>query len=142
MHIIRSFVDGLQILHDAKNIIISCLLSFMVWICAAMGVYFLMIAFNLHFPIYAAFFLQVILCLSVMIPSAPGYIGNIQFACVAGLASFGVDRDAAFSYSLLYHASQFIPITLGGVFFFLKEGFSFGQMKGSLKNFKASGEQG
>jgi uncharacterized protein (TIRG00374 family) len=140
LHIIRSFVAGLEILHDARNVIIAWFLSFLVWTSAALGVYFLMIAFNLHLAVYTAFFLQVILCLSVVIPSAPGYIGTIQFACVAGLAPFGVNADSAFSFSILYHAGQFIPITLIGLFFFFKEGFSFAQMKGSLKDFKESEE--
>jgi len=141
LHIIKSFVSGLQILHDAKNIIIASFLSLLVWTTAALSVYFLILAFDFHLPVYSAFFLQIILCLGVALPSAPGYIGTIQFVCVTGLALFGIEHDSAFSFSLLYHAGQFIPITGIGLVYFFMEGFTFGQMKGSIKKYQASEEE-
>jgi uncharacterized protein (TIRG00374 family) len=141
IHIILSFVSGLKILHDAKNILIACVVSLFVWISAAVSVYFLILAFDFHLPLYSAFFMQIILCLGVAIPSAPGYIGTIQFICVIGLALFGIEHDPAFSFSLLYHAGQFIPITSIGLVFFFIEGFSFGQIKDSMKSYQVSGEE-
>jgi len=49
--------------------------------------------------------------LGISLPSAPGFVGVFQAAIVLALALFGVPRAEALSFSLLYHASQYVPIT-------------------------------
>jgi hypothetical protein len=36
----------------------------------------------------------------------------------------GVDKNRALSYSLVYHASQFIPVTLVGFYYLWRDGLS------------------
>lgn len=67
--ILGSFVDGLKILHNTKNIIASAILSFFVWLPGVIIIYCLLISFGIHLPIYASFLLMVIFCIGVMIPS-------------------------------------------------------------------------
>ena len=43
------------------------------------------------------------------------------------LAIFGVSQSVAVSYAVLYHASQFVPITLIGWIFLLREHVSLGE---------------
>ncbi len=134
-NLMTSFVTGLKILHDRRNILISILLSVALWIPVILSIYFLLMSFDIILPFYASVVLMIIICLGMMIPSAPGYIGTVHFACVAGLALFGVPKTIALSFSIVFHASQFIPITAVGLVCFLIEGFSFSQIDRSSKSF-------
>lgn len=140
LRIMESFIEGLGILHSMKNIMIASFLSLFVWISPALSIYVLLISSNIHLPIFCAFLLMVILCLGVMIPSAPGYIGTVQFLSVAGLGLFGIPKSDALSYSFLFHAVQFIPVTAIGLLYLFVEGFSFSQMRGSSKIVSYSNE--
>jgi uncharacterized membrane protein YbhN (UPF0104 family) len=53
--------------------------------------------------------------LGVSLPSSPGFVGIIQAATVLALSFFGVPRADALSFSLLLHASQFVPVTVWGL---------------------------
>ena len=133
--IFHSFVRGLDILHDTRNIIISVVLSLLVWFPHALLIYIQLVAFDIHLSFFAAMFIMVIICFGVMIPSAPGYVGTIQFLSVAGLALFQVPREDALSFSLLYHATQYIPVTGIGLAYFFLEGFSFSQIRKNTQAF-------
>jgi len=136
--IFRSFVRGLDILHDTKNIGISVFLSLLVWLPHALLIHLELMAFDIHLSFYASMFIMVIICFGVMIPSAPGYVGTIQFLCVAGLALFQVPKEDALSFSLLYHASQYIPVTAIGLVYFFMEGFTFSQIRKNTRTYEES----
>ena len=131
--LLDSFITGLQILHDTRNIIVSSLLSILVWLPIGFIIHFLLSSFGIHLPLYAAFLMLVMLCIGVTIPSAPGFVGTIQFVFVAGLALFDVSKSRALSFSFLFHATQFIPITVLGLVYAFIEGFSLTQLGRSSK---------
>ena len=111
-----SFVDGLGVVTRPASLFPIALLSVVVWGCAVLGVYFCVLAFDFPVPFLASVFLIVIISIGSMIPSAPAFLGTMQYACVIGLAAFGVQRADALAYSTVYHASQFFPITLTGAY--------------------------
>jgi uncharacterized protein (TIRG00374 family) len=82
-----------------------------------LGIYFCVVAFRLDVPVLASLFLVVIISLGSMIPSAPAFLGTMQYACVIALAAFGVPRADALAYSTVYHATQFFPITIVGIYY-------------------------
>jgi hypothetical protein len=47
---------------------------------------------------------------------------------VLALSMFGVSQAAALGYAILYHASQFDPITLVGWFFLVREHITLGEV--------------
>ena len=125
-----SFVDGLKILHNTKNIIASAILSLFVWLPSVFVIYFLLISFGIHLPVYASFVLMVILCIGGMIPSAPSFVGTMQFFCVVGLSLFAVSKSQALGFSIIYHASQFIPVTIIGFVYLFIEGMPVSKIRG------------
>lgn len=128
MHMVESFTHGLEIFKSRKDILISSLLSIVLWIPMGFLVYSMFFTIGINLSIPVAFFLLVMLCLGVMIPSAPGFIGIVQFVFVAGMALFDVPKPQALAYSFLYHISQYIPLVVVGFFFLFKEGLSLGQI--------------
>jgi uncharacterized protein (TIRG00374 family) len=123
-----SFVDGLGVVTQPRAAIPIVLLSIAVWGCAMLGVYFCVLAFGLPVPLLASFFLIVIVSLGSMIPSAPAFVGTMQYACVIGLAAFGVDKADALAFSTVYHATQFFPITLAGLYYSWRSHLHFSEL--------------
>lgn len=112
-----AFVDGLGVLTNMRAVVPILVYSIAVWGCAVLGVYYSVLALHLHVPILASIFLIVLISLGSMIPSAPAFIGTMQYACVIGLAVYGVEKSEALAYSTVYHATQFFPITLAGFYY-------------------------
>jgi hypothetical protein len=48
-------------------------------------------------------------------------------AAVLALSMFGVGQATAVGYAILYHASQFVPITLVGWLFLVREHMTLGE---------------
>ena len=112
-----AFIDGLGVVTKPQAALPITVLSVAVWGFAVLGVYFCVLAMNLTLPFLSSVFLIVLVSLGSMIPSAPAYLGTIQYACVLGLGLYHVDRGQAIAFSTVYHATQFFPITLTGLYY-------------------------
>jgi uncharacterized protein (TIRG00374 family) len=112
-----AFVDGLAVVTRPRSSFPIAALSAVVWGCAVLGVYFCLLALGLQTPRLASVFLIVLVSLGSMIPSAPAFLGTMQYACVLGLGVYGVPRGEALAFSTVYHATQFFPITIAGFYY-------------------------
>lgn len=65
-------------------------------------------------PWSAALTLLVYLGVGLSLPSAPGFVGTFQFFTVAALALYGVEVSESLTFSVLLHASYFLPVTVVG----------------------------
>jgi uncharacterized protein (TIRG00374 family) len=120
-----SFVEGLGVLADRSALLPVVLLSVPVWGFATLGVYYCLLAVDMQLPFLAGVVLIVFISLGSMIPSAPAYLGTLQYACIVGLTIYAVDKSQALAYSTLYHATQFFPITLAGLYYAWRSSISF-----------------
>jgi hypothetical protein len=119
------FVEGLGLFRDLPRLTWVFLLSFVMFSCFAVALQLSMLAFGIHLPWYAGFTLLVISAFAIMAPAAPGYVGTMNLACVAGLALFGVsNRELASSFSWFYWAGQWLPVTVVGLYYLRREGLS------------------
>ena len=55
-------------------------------------------------------------------------MGVIQYACKVGLGFFHVDAAQALSFSFYYLVSQFLPITVVGLYYLKSQGLSLKQV--------------
>jgi glycosyltransferase 2 family protein len=119
------FLEGLGLFRDLPRLLWVFLLSMILFGCFGVAVQLSMVAFGLHLPWYAGFLLLVITAIAIMAPAAPGYIGTMNLACVAGLELFGVtNRDLTNSFSWFYWAAQWLPVTVVGLLYLRREGLS------------------
>jgi uncharacterized membrane protein YbhN (UPF0104 family) len=109
---------GLRAGHHALPIVFS---SAGIWLLFAGSVWIALHAAHLDLPFAASWTVLAFLGLGVSLPSSPGFVGVVQAACVGALKLFGVPWTEALSFSLLLHASQFVPVTLVGLAFLLVE---------------------
>jgi len=112
-----AFVVGLGVVSRPAATLPIAALSVAVWGCAVLGVWLCMLAFRLELPALSSVLMIVLISLGSMIPSAPAFLGTMQYACVIGLGVYGVERADALAFSAVYHATQFFPITLTGLYY-------------------------
>ena len=109
---------GVRAPHHAIPLVLS---SLAIWLALALSVWTAMHAAQLDLPLVASWVVLAFLGLGVSLPSSPGFVGVIQAATVLALALFAVPRAEALSFSLLFHASQFFPVTAVGLVCLLLE---------------------
>jgi len=122
--ILTHFVEGLGLFRDLRRLGWVLLLSFLMFGVVVLGLQASMWALRIDLPWFAGLIMLVITAIGIMVPAAPGYIGTMNVACIAGLALFRVGKDLAVPFSWFYWASQWAPVTLVGLFYLQREGLS------------------
>jgi uncharacterized protein (TIRG00374 family) len=118
------FVEGLGLFRDVPRLAWVLLLSFLMFGVVVLGLQASLWALGIHLPWYAGLIMLVITAIGIMVPAAPGYIGTMNVACIAGLALFSVGKELAVPFSWFYWASQWAPVTLVGLICLQREGLS------------------
>ncbi len=126
--ILRTFTLGLHGIRAPGHLLPILSWSVWLWVIYALSAWTALAAARLSPSLSAAWAVVAFVALGVSLPSAPGFVGVIQVAIVLALALFGVPRAEALSFSFLYHAIQFIPITLLGWILLLSEQVSLFQL--------------
>jgi len=122
--ILKGFSKGLVLVKGPSQLFAVILYSLTLWSLTVFQIYILALSMGLPLPFLAPFFILVLLCLSVTIPSAPGYIGTFHLACQYGLIFYGFSRENALSMAILLHAAGFIPTVILGLIIFLLQHIS------------------
>lgn len=128
---VECFVAALDIRHHLRDTALGFLSCVVRWLFESCIYFSIILAMGLHrqVPLHAALFVMVVVNITTMVPSAPGYLGAVQLGCLASLAVFGVDNTTAATYSILLHADIFFPITLAGVVCLLKAHLSLASLR-------------
>jgi hypothetical protein len=97
------------------------ILGILIWASLYFSVYFLI--FNIGSDNFkAAYILLIFLYMGLLIPASPGGLGVVQIAFILGLSFFGVTREHALSYSILYQGLYYIFTIILGIPFILSYG--------------------
>ena len=101
------------VLKDGKRLVFATLLSFCVWITGGLVIYCVFLSSDVRLSVGVAYFVLAWLCIGVMVPSAPGYLGTVQFVCVACLTLYGAtfQEDVVFQNLVSYiEAGRIRPV--------------------------------
>ena len=127
---LHNFLEGLQVLKQGKHLIAISFLSGIIGLVLGAIYYFVAIGFDIKLSLPGLLFLLSVICLGIMIPSSPGFIGTFHYFCIQALFLLGVkDKNLALSYAIVVHLIQYIPESLLGLLFFWKKGFSLREIK-------------
>lgn len=128
-NILQRFLDGVASLQSITQIASIMLLSIAIWLLET-GLYWsVQQALGLHIPFTTLLLLNGALNLIAVVPSAPGYIGVFDAPGISLLSATGMVTDIAAAYILTLHAILWLPITIVGFYFFLREGLEWSQIK-------------
>jgi len=134
------FGDGLHIFNHKGRLWAAVGLSFAIWGTAVLSYVPIIQAmpFAELTPWFAAPFTLAYVCLGVVFPSAPGFLGIFEQFGYLGLttcapAIVGVYGEAgkgmAGAFAILLHVTQVLPYIVVGLIFLVREGLSLGQLQ-------------
>ena len=128
VNLLHSFITGLQVFDNKKQLIWIGVLSLVIWFFNAAPIYVLCYAFDIKLSFAGACFVMVCIALAVALPQAPGFIGVFHIAIQKTLDIFGVGLSSAQSYAIVLWGLSIIPVTIVGLLFLWREGMSFGEI--------------
>jgi len=116
------FLDGLMSLRSPTDALMVFLTSILIWVFET-GLYWsVSLAFGLDLNFGQLMLLNGAVNLVLLIPAAPGGIGTFDAAGRAMLQAYGVVPEPALGYTLILRIVLWLPITLVGAIFFVREG--------------------
>lgn len=122
--IVDRFLAGLVALRSPQDVVMVFLTSVVIWLFETGKYWFLMNAFPFEVSFFALMLMNGIVNLATTIPSAPGYIGTFDAPGIAVLQAYGVDKALAVGYTLVLHVALWVPITLLGFYYMIRESLS------------------
>ncbi len=102
-----------------NNVLYVFIMTLLIWINYIIVVYLVQYAFSFNLDIYQSILLLLLPTLALSIPSLPGNIGTFEGAVVYALSLYGIEDVIGFGFIL--HSISFIPYTLLGLIYFVKE---------------------
>jgi len=122
LEIAARFLDGLESLRSFRSVLMIFLTSLVIWLLETVKYWFVMQAFPFEVGFFALMLMNGVVNLATTLPSAPGYIGTFDAPGIAVLTLYNVEAAIATAYTLVLHAALWLPITLLGVYYMIKEG--------------------
>ena len=115
-HIMDNFAVGFDIVKKPGILIMSLILSFVLWWLLGLSVYVLTFGYpGINVTFLEAFAMEIILCFFIMLPSVPGYWGLWEAGGVFALSMFGIATKEAAGFTLTYHFFHLIPVIIIGI---------------------------
>lgn len=114
-----SFAEGWRQLLSRRNGAAVMGWSWTAWLFAFAINWLLMRALGIEAPLAVAVLLTCTTNLAMLIPSSPGYLGVFHAAATLSLLPFGVGAGVAFSFAILAHLVNVLPVSLLGLAFVL-----------------------
>lgn len=127
------FLEGLRCLRSPRDAVMILLTSILIWLLETGKYWFLMHGFAFSVSFFALMLMNGIANLITTIPSAPGYVGTFEAAGVAVLTAYGVSTSVATAYTVVLHAALWLPITVLGAWYMLREGLSLTKVRQELE---------
>jgi uncharacterized protein (TIRG00374 family) len=133
-----AFGAGLLVLGRPRLLAEALAWSVGLWLVS--GTVFLMVgkSLGMDLPVWSMFLLTFVVCIGISLPSSPGFIGVMEWACVMGLALVGVKGPEALAFALLYHLTQVGPLLVLGTYFAIREHVTPARLK-ALTGYRGSG---
>jgi uncharacterized protein (TIRG00374 family) len=89
-------------------------LSLAAWTCWAVAAILVARSVGIDLNLLEAYFVAAVMNLGVAIPSSPGFVGTYQWLGVSSLGLIDVGVDEALAFTIILHASWYVPTTLLG----------------------------
>ena len=129
--VLEAFLDGLKVFQSPALLVSAVLWSFGIWLWQSLSFWVAFMAFGIHVGFDVALFTNATVALAVAVPAAPGFIGTFQAGVTAGLGVYGVSAASATAVAFGFHLGGFIPVTLVGLFYAWRLGFSLREVEES-----------
>jgi len=107
-------VDGFTLLRRPLGLLLVAI-TFLAWASIFLTAWACAQAFHLDVPVTAIIFANIVVALGMLVPSSPGYIGVFHYLVTVALAPFGVPKEAALGYAIVWHATNYLTLSVSGM---------------------------
>lgn len=121
------FMEGLYALRSGRDVAMIFLISPLIWLVETVVYWLVMQGFGFSVPFYVLMLMSGVVNLATTIPSSPGYVGTFDALGIKLLEGFRVPGTLAAGYTLVLHATLWLPITLVGAYFMWRESIGWGE---------------
>jgi len=140
---LEAFLDSLAILRDPKLLTLGFAWSFFFWAWHGISFWLAMLAFGIDTGFLSAIFVEAVVGFGVAIPSAPGFFGTFHAAANFALTDvYGIDEGASLAFAFGYHFGGWLPITMIGLWYAWRLGFSLRDVGAMEEKVEAEVEEG
>jgi uncharacterized protein (TIRG00374 family) len=127
--ITQKFVQGAQSLRSPRDLLLIVLGTVVIWLLETGKYWFVARAFDLGLPFDGLMLVNGLSNLFTIIPGAPGAVGTFDAGGILGTTALGVSNSTAAAYILTLHVVLWLPVTVLGAFFMLREGLRWSDLK-------------
>lgn len=120
-------VDGFTLLRRPLGLVLVAA-TFLAWTSIFLTAWACAQAFHLDVPLTAILFANIVVALGMLVPSSPGYIGVFHYLATVALAPFGVPKEIALGYAIVWHATNYLTLSVTGMIALGVHGTSLGQV--------------
>jgi len=131
MRLITAFASGFDVVRDKKRLATAGVLSVLVWAPAALAINPILHAIpeKIQWPWYTSIVVLTVVCVGIMIPASPGFVGTFHAFCVVALMLCArVSFDNAVAFSVIYHGATMVVLVAVGVVCLWVENLSFAEV--------------
>jgi glycosyltransferase 2 family protein len=118
------FCRGLEPLWKNPRPLHTIVLSLLLWVMYFVFTILSIYAFDFDLSILDTMKTGIVVLafvtLAIIVPSAPGAIGTHHAAAIAALQIVNIHVDDARAFAIMYHLTQYIPLTFIGLYYFFK----------------------
>ncbi len=126
LSILDELIEGLGALRSPALVVRAAAWSLGFWLWHSASFWLGFRAFDIDAGYADALFLNGITALAVALPSAPGFFGPFEAAVRVALVDvLGLGERPTLAFAAGYHVAVFVPVTVIGLWYFWRMGFSF-----------------
>lgn len=106
----------------SPSILLILLLSLFIWVIEGFIFVLVLNSISVKNPISLGFLTLGTVNMSILIPSAPGYLGVFQAGVMAGLSFQNIVTNTALSIAIFIHLIQYVPVTILTIILLINKG--------------------
>jgi uncharacterized protein (TIRG00374 family) len=125
----ETFRAGIACLRFNLDLVFILGLTMIIWLGEASMYAIIFKSCGLTIPFYGAILAMAIVNIGLVVPAAPGFVGNFQYFAIIALKIFGISPDKAFIFSWIIWLAQIPSLTLTGMVYLFREKFTLKDLK-------------
>jgi glycosyltransferase 2 family protein len=134
VRLVETFAGGMHIFRTPRPLFFAGAISLVIWGVVAAMFLVALVSFKATFPaemmtLAGLLFMTGLVNLGLLVPALPGNLGTYEVLCVAAMAVFGVSKDLAVAFALVFHVGQLVTTLVVGAVAFWAQKLSFAEMR-------------
>jgi glycosyltransferase 2 family protein len=134
VRLVETFAGGMHIFRTPRPLLFAGTISLVIWGVVVAMFLVALVSFKAAFPaelmtLAGLLFMTGLVNLGLLVPALPGNLGTYEALCVAAMAVFGVSKDLAVAFALVFHVGQLVTTLVVGAVAFWAQKLSFAEMR-------------